>query len=398
MARLATPFSRALRSRLARGLGVTAVLALAACAPNVAAPPPVVQAPQPPSAVQPMAPQVQKVALLLPLTGPSAGIGQPMLDAAQLALFDVAGETFQLLPRDTKGTPQGAAEAARQALAEGARLIVGPLFGQEVQAVKPVAAGAGVDVVAFTTDATLAGNGTWVMGFVPLDQVQRVTGFARSRGVTRFVALAPRSPYGDAVVGALQTAAQRFGGQVAQVERYEPALADPAVPARQVAQAPVAPQAVMLAEGGEKLRALGAALAANGVDPGRVKLLGTGLWDEPGLGREPALVGAWYAAPAPEQRTDFETRFEALYGKKPPRLATLAYDATALAGTLARMGGVAPFDRANLTNPNGFAGVDGLFRLRPNGAVERGLAVLEITPDGARVLDPAPQTWEVLGQ
>ncbi|PWC54198.1 ABC transporter substrate-binding protein [Azospirillum sp. TSO22-1] len=379
-------------------MGVTAVLALAACAPNVAAPPPVVQAPQPPSAVQPMAPQVQKVALLLPLTGPSAGIGQPMLDAAQLALFDVAGETFQLLPRDTKGTPQGAAEAARQALAEGARLIVGPLFGQEVQAVKPVAAGAGVDVVAFTTDATLAGNGTWVMGFVPLDQVQRVTGFARSRGVTRFVALAPRSPYGDAVVGALQTAAQRFGGQVAQVERYEPALADPAVPARQVAQAPVAPQAVMLAEGGEKLRALGAALAANGVDPGRVKLLGTGLWDEPGLGREPALVGAWYAAPAPEQRTDFETRFEALYGKKPPRLATLAYDATALAGTLARMGGVAPFDRANLTNPNGFAGVDGLFRLRPNGAVERGLAVLEITPDGARVLDPAPQTWEVLGQ
>jgi len=345
-----------------------------------------------------MAPQVHKVALLLPLTGPSAGIGQPMLDAAQLALFDVAGETFQLLPRDTKGTPQGAAEAARQALAEGARLIVGPVFGQEVQAVKPVAAGAGVDMVAFTTDATLAGNGTWVMGFVPTDQVQRVTGFARSRGVTRFVALAPRSPYGDAVVSALQGAAQRFGGQVAQVERYEPALADPSVPARQVAQAPVAPQAVMLAEGGEKLRALGAALSANGVDPGRVKLLGTGLWDEPGLGREPSLIGAWYAAPSPEQRADFEARFEALYGRKPPRLATLAYDATALAGTLARMGGMAPFDRVNLTNPNGFAGVDGLFRLHPNGVVERGLAVLEITPDGARVLDPAPQTWEVLGQ
>lgn len=345
-----------------------------------------------------MAPQVNKVALLLPLSGPSAGIGQPMLDAAQLALFDVAGENFQLLPRDTKGTPQGAADAARQAIAEGARLILGPLFGQEVQAVKPVAAGAGVDVVAFTTDATLAGNGTYVMGFVPYDQVQRVTGFARSRGVTRFVALAPRSPYGDAVVSALQASAQRFGGQVAQVERYDPALADPSVPARQVAQAPVAPQAVLLAEGGDKVRALGSALQANGVDPGRVKLLGTGLWDDPGLGREPALVGAWFAAPAPEQRADFEARFEALYGKKPPRLATLAYDATALAGALARLGGPAPYDRANLTNPNGFAGVDGLFRLKANGAVERGLAVLELTPEGSRVLDPAPQTWEVLGQ
>ncbi len=345
-----------------------------------------------------MGPQVHKVALLLPLTGPSAGIGQPMLDAAQLALFDVAGEQFELLPRDTKGTPQGAAEAARKALSEGASLILGPLLAQEVQAVKPIAAGAGVDVLAFSTDWTLAGNGTYIMGFVPNDQVQRVTGYARSRGVTRFVALAPRSPYGDAVVSALQASAQRFGGQVAQVERYEPTLADPAVPARQVAQAPIAPQAVMLAEGGERVRALGAALLANGVDPGRVKLLGTGLWDEPGLGREPALAGAWFAAPAPEQRADFEARFESLYGKKPPRLATLAYDATALAGALARMGGPVPYDRANLTNPNGFAGVDGLFRLRPNGSVERGLAVLEVTPEGARVLDPAPQTWDVLGQ
>lgn len=345
-----------------------------------------------------MAPLVQKVALLLPLTGPSAGIGQPMLDAAQLALFDVAGEQFQLLPRDTKGTPQGAADAARQALSEGARLILGPLFGQEVQAVKPIAAQAGVDVIAFTTDWSLGGNGTYIMGFVPGDQVQRVTGFARARGVTRFVALAPRSPYGDAVVNALQASAQRFGGQVAQVERYEPALGDPTLPARQVAQAPIAPQAVLLAEGGEKVKALGSALVANGVDPGRVKLLGTGLWDDPGLGREPSLVGAWFAAPAPEQRADFEARFEALYGKKPPRLATLAYDATALAGALARMGGPVPFDRANLTNPNGFAGVDGLFRLRPNGAVERGLAVLEVTADGSRILDPAPPSWEVLGQ
>lgn len=345
-----------------------------------------------------MAPLVEKVALLLPLTGPNAGIGQSMLDAAQLALFDVAGEEFQLMPRDTKGTPQGAAEAARQAIAEGARLILGPLFAQEVQAVKPVAAGAGVDVLAFSNDATLAGNGTYILGFTPTDHVGRVTGYARSRGVTRFVALAPRSPYGDAVLNALQTSAQRFGGQVAQVERYDPALGDPAAAARQVAQAPVAPQAVVLAETGERVKALSSAMLANGVDTGRVKLLGAGVWDEPGLGREPALVGGWYAAPAPEQRADFEARFETLYGKKPPRIATLAYDATALAGALARLGGPAPYDRANLTNTNGFAGVDGLFRLRPNGLAERGLAVLEVTPDGSRVLDPAPQNWDVLGQ
>jgi len=338
------------------------------------------------------------VALLLPLSGPNAAIGQPMLDAAQLALFDVAGEQFELLPRDTKGTPGGAADAARQAIAEGARLILGPLFAQEVQAVKPIASGAGVDVLAFSNDATLAGNGTYVMGLVPGDLVMRVAGYARSRGVSRFVALVPRNPYGDAVVNALQMSTQRVGGQVTQVERYEATLSDPAIPARQVAQAPVAPQAVVLAESGERVKALSSAMLAAGVDPGRVKLLGAAVWDEPGLGREPAMVGAWFAAPAPEQRADFEARYESMYGRKPPRVATLAYDATALAGALAQMGGPVPYDRANLTNPNGFAGVDGLFRLRSDGLVERGLAVLEVTPDGSRVLDPAPLSWEMLGQ
>ncbi|MBP2229874.1 ABC-type branched-subunit amino acid transport system substrate-binding protein [Azospirillum agricola] len=357
-----------------------------------------------PSAV---VPQTVKVALLLPLTGPSAQIGQPMLDAAQLALFDTAGDQFELLPRDTKGTPAGAAEAARQAIAEGARLILGPLFGAEVAAVRPVAQNAGIDVLAFTNDWTQGGAGTYVMGFVPGDQVNRVAGFARSRGVTRFVALAPRTPYGDAVVSALQATSQRLGGTVTQVERYDPAVPDLSIPAKQVAQGPGAgagqPQAVLLAEGGPRAQGIASALAANGVAPQQVKLLGTGLWDDTqgvaALGQEPALVGAWYAAPAPQARAEFESKFERTYGRKPPRIATLSYDATAIAAVLARTNGpAAPFDRMAMTNPSGFEGIDGLFRLTPTGLVERGLAVLEVTPNGARVVDPAPPNFDVLGQ
>ncbi|SMH55938.1 amino acid/amide ABC transporter substrate-binding protein, HAAT family [Azospirillum lipoferum] len=380
---------------------------LSACS-TVTAPPPVAQAPQPvapvPSAV---VPQTVKVALLLPLTGPSAQIGQPMLDAAQLALFDTAGDQFELLPRDTKGTPAGAAEAARQAIAEGARLILGPLFGAEVAAVRPVAQNAGIDVLAFTNDWTQGGAGTYVMGFVPGDQVNRVAGFARSRGVTRFVALAPRTPYGDAVVSALQATSQRLGGTVTQVERYDPAVPDLSIPAKQVAQGPGAgagqPQAVLLAEGGPRAQGIASALAANGMAPQQVKLLGTGLWDDTqgvaALGQEPALVGAWYAAPAPQARAEFESKFERTYGRKPPRIATLSYDATAIAAVLARTNGpAAPFDRMAMTNPSGFEGIDGLFRLTPTGLVERGLAVLEVTPNGARVVDPAPPNFDVLGQ
>lgn len=399
--RLAKAFSHGLARRNGarkgwrHGAAVLAVVALAACGKTVTAPPPVAQAPEPaPTAVQPVA-QTVKVALLLPLSGQNAQIGQAMLEAAQLALFDLAGDRFELLPRDTKGTPPGAAEAARQSIAEGARLILGPLFGAEVAAVKPVAINAGVDVLAFTNDWTQAGGGTYVMGFVPADQVNRVAGFARSRGISRFVALAPRNPYGDAVVSALQSASQRLGIS-AQVERYEQTVTDLSLPARQV---PPQSQAVLLAEGGQRAQGLAAALAANGSSPQQVKFLGTGLWDDPTLGQEPALVGAWFAAPAPQSRADFEGRFERTYGRKPPRIATLAYDATAIATVLAKMGSpAAPFDRAALTNPGGFEGIDGLFRLRDNGMVERGLAVLEVTPTGSRVLDPAPASFDVLGQ
>lgn len=400
MTRLATAFSQGLKRH---GVAALLVAGLSACS-TVTAPPPVAQAPQPAAPTVAVAPQGVKVALLLPLTGPSAAIGQPMLDAAQLALFDMAGDRFELLPRDTKGTPAGAADAARQAIADGARLILGPLFAAEVAAVRPVAQNAGVDVLAFTNDWTQGGPGTYVMGFVPADQVGRVAGYARSRGITRFVALAPRTAYGDAVVSALQSASQKLGGTVTQVERYDPAVPDLSVPAKQVAaQGAALPQAVVLAEGGPRAQALANALAANGVPPQQVKLLGTGLWDDSqqgtaALGQEPALVGAWYAAPAPQARSEFEAKFEQTYGKKPPRIATLSYDATAIAAVLARMGGPAPFDRVAMTNPSGFEGIDGLFRLRPNGLVERGLAVLEVTPNGARVVDPAPPSFDVLGQ
>lgn len=402
MVPVAKPSSRALPSRpagrrLARAVLVVWTLAVAACG-TVAAPQPTAQAPTPAPAPATPVPTVAKVALLLPLSGPNAGLGQAMQDAAQLALFDISPDRFELLPRDTKGTPQGAAEAARAVLADGAQVIIGPLFAPEVAAVKPIAEGAHVEVLAFSTDWTLAGNGTHILGFVPADQVARVIGFARSRGITRFSVLAPRSAYGEAVVNAAQASAQRYAAQITQVERYDPALADATQIAGPLAQSPQRGDAVMLAEGGTRVQQIAAALAAAGAGPQSVRLLGTGLWDDAAIGREPALAGAWFAAPAPAPRADFEARFEALYGKKPPRIATLAWDATALTAKLTAIRGPAGLSRQSLTDPSGFEGVDGLLRLRPSGLSERGLAVLEVTANGPQVVDPAPTTFATLGQ
>lgn len=337
-----------------------------------------------------------KVALLLPLTGPQASIGQALQDAAQLALFDLADDRFELMPRDTKGTPAVAATVARQAIAEGADIIMGPLFGPEVAAVRPVAQNAGIDVLAFTNDWTQAGRGIHVMGFSPASQVDRIVGFASAQGMRRYVALAPQGAYGDAVVNALQSGVVRYGG-TARVERY-PTTTDLSGAIQQGAAASAGAQALLLAEGGDRARTLAAGLSQQGVYPQQVRFIGTGLWDDTSLGNEPALVGAWYAASDPSARRDFDRRYEQTFGRKAPRIATLAYDATALLSKLSRLYGPAGVTRDTLHMPGGFEGLDGLFRLQPNGVVDRQLAVLEITPVGARVIDPAATSFEFQGQ
>ena len=366
-----------------------------------------------------------RVALLLPLSGQNAPLGNAMLDAAQMALFDVADDKLELLPHDTQGTAEAAAAAARTAISEGARLIIGPLLAAEVEAVKPIARSAGVPVVAFSTATQLAGDGTYLMGFLPQQEIERVVAFAHSRGVNRFAVIAPSTPYGEIAVDALRAATQANGATLERVEIYDPsatdltpsvqhlvgATMDPAVRAKILskpgpagaAAAADLPEivipfdAVLVPEGGNRLKSVAPLLPYYDVDPEKVHFLGTGLWDEPGLGTEPALAGGWYAAPPPGARADFDQRFREVYRRPPPRLATLAYDATALAAVLARGANGPDFSAGALTNPSGFAGVDGIFRLRPDGLIQRGLAVLEVHRNGNTVVSPAPTTFQALG-
>lgn len=384
-------------------------LALAGCKatlPGLSPPPQA--APSPSEATQPPATVTQtplpsepgagatkvRVALLLPLSGANAVLGNAMLDAAQMALFDAADDKLELAPHDTQGTPEGAAEAARAAVADGVRLIIGPLLAGEVEAVKPVAQAANVPVLAFSTSTSLAGGGVYLMGFLPRQEVERVTAFARAKGVSRFAALAPRSPYGEIAVEALRAATQADGASLARVDYYDPGQPDLTPVVKRFIAAGHDYDALLLPEGGARLRTLAPLLPYYDVDPEKVRFLGTGLWDELGLAAEPALSGSWYAAPPPAPRADFERRFQDLYRRAPPRLSTLAYDGTALAAVLARGERGADFSPAALTNPSGFAGVDGIFRLRPDGLVQRGLAVLEIHRDGNVVIDPAPETFQ----
>jgi ABC-type branched-subunit amino acid transport system substrate-binding protein len=337
--------------------------------------------------------------VLLPLSGTNAALGQGMLDAAQMADFDIKGSQLTLLPRDTAGTPEGAASAARDALDKGARIVIGPLTAGEVQAVQPVAAERGVPVLAFSTAAALAGNGTYLLGFLPDDEVRRVLAFAHDKGVHRVAFLGPSTAYGHVIADALKDAAAEQKIDLGPVVFFDPAVPQPIEAIHQLqktdedGKAEFDGDALMLPMGGTQLKAVGQLLVANGIDPAHVHFLGTGLWDDPTLIGEPSLQGGWYAAPDPAGRADFERRFRSLYGHAPPRLSTLAYDATALAAKLSADPAGADFSSAALLNPNGFLGVDGIFRLRADGRGERGLAVLEIRNGGAKVVSPAPQTF-----
>lgn len=383
-----------------------------------AAPPP----PLPPSSAV-------RVALLLPLSGPNADLGKAMLNAAQLAVFDFADDRFELLINDTGGTPEGAADGAALAIGDGASLILGPLLSASVRAVAPASRAANVTVVAFSSDRTVAGDGVFIMGFLPGAEVERVVAYARSRGLSRFATLAPDNVYGDTVVEALRRAAEATGAVVGRVQFYDPWGDDFSADVRRLADYDVRRNALvrqrkelekrddeiarralarlaklqtlgdlpfdalLLADGDKRLQAIAAHLPFYDVDPAKIRMLGTGRWDVPGIGAEPALVGGWFAAPPAEARAEFESQYTEVYGARPPRLATLAYDATALAAVLARAEGGADFSPQALTVPRGFYGRDGVFRFLPEGVAERGLAVLEVRPRGAVVVSEAPQSF-----
>jgi branched-chain amino acid transport system substrate-binding protein len=350
---------------------------------------------------QPQLPQVPpsaaKVALILPLTGQgeASRIGNALKQAAELAMFDAGNPNIELITKDSGGTPEGAAAAAQAALAEEAEIILGPLLASEVQAVSAIARGRNVPVVAFSTISSVAGSGVYLLSFLPEEEVAQVVRYAVDSNQRQIAALVPQSPFGTTVERALSTSTKVYGANLVSVERYAANSQALSTAAARIASAAKAGsvQAVMIPDGGEALRQAGLALQQAGFSPDEARILGTGSWDDPGIGAIPIAVGGWYAGVPTELLRRFEDRYRQTYLSTPPRIASLAYDAVSLAIILGRDPATARFTSAQITNPEGFQGVNGLFRFRPNGLVERGLSILEVTSGGTRVIAPAPERF-----
>ncbi|MFO1086384.1 MAG: penicillin-binding protein activator [Reyranellaceae bacterium] len=337
-----------------------------------------------------------RIALLLPLTGRTAPIGQSMQQAAEMALFDTGAKELALASYDTGESAETAIEAYRKARTDGVALVLGPLFGQSAAALAPLVNQGGVNVISFSNDESVAQRGVWIMGIAAPPQVRRVVDYSVDNGIRRFAAFAPQTSYGEQMVRTLESQVTVRGGQVVATELYDPNTVDLSAAARRLAgalQGGDGKLAVLVPVAPPRLSAALAALAAAGIDTKSIQLVGTGVWDVPGIGGEALLRGAWYAAPDPAARGDFERKFLATYGRPPNRLATLAYDGVALAGHLARLKPGGDFSAEAIANPAGWSGIDGIFRFLPDGKSERALAVIEVQAGRNNVVSPAPTAF-----
>lgn len=337
-----------------------------------------------------------KVAFLLPLSGGSSqNVAKALKQAGELALFDFDNPNVELVPKDTQGTPEGAKQAAAEAVGEGAELIIGPLFANEVSAAAPEAQKAGVPMIAFSSDRKVAGEGVYLLSFLAGSDVPRIISYAVSQGKTRFAALIPQTQYGRIVEESFVSAVNGLGAQIVASKSYPKDANGMVEPVREIA--PLAkkgeePQidALFMPAAADSLPALAPLLPYAEIDTDAIQILGSSGWDFQGVGKEKALRGAWFPAPDPKGWQDFTKRYVETYGEVPPRLSTLAYDAVSLAISLSNNPEGARFTQEALTRPNGFSGVDGLFRLKPDGTSERGFAILEVQQYGNQVIQDAP--------
>lgn len=330
-----------------------------------------------------------RVALLVPMSGANAGVGQSIANATTLALMDTKAEKIRITTYDTN---LGAAAAVNRALAEGNRLILGPLMAEDARIVGPIAARAGVPVISFSNDVSIAGNGVYVMGYNPNQSIERVVGFARARGLSNFAALVPRGTYGERSGTALLRAVEQAGGTVVSMQTFDRSPASITAAVKKL-QASSSYDALLIADSGRVALQVAPIVRKNG--GATAQLLGTELWNtDNAIATGPALRGAWFASVSDGLYRQLAGKYRARFGGAPFRLSSLGYDAVLLTVRIARdWQPGSPFPTARLRDAGGFSGIDGAFRFTRNGIAERALEVSEIGAGGLRIIDAAPRAF-----
>jgi branched-chain amino acid transport system substrate-binding protein len=330
-----------------------------------------------------------RVALLVPLTGPNAGLGQAIANATTMAILDTNSQNIRITTYDTANGP---AAAANQAMQDGNKLVLGPLLGAEVAPVAAVARAARVPLITFSNDPGVAARDVFVMGTTQDNAILRVVQFAHSKGINRFAVLAPKGEFGARAAASYAAAVKSVGGTLVASDSYDrPNNSVLSAAARLKAKGGY--QAVLIADTPRY-----AGLAAGrlkGAGAASPRILGTDMWaGDPAASSTPALRGAWFAALSDTRYRQFSSSYQTRFGTAPFRGATMGYDSVLLTVRIAReWRGNAAFPLARLADSGGFLGLDGPFRFAQSGLGERALEVREARSGGINVVSPAPEKF-----
>ncbi|HEX4693328.1 penicillin-binding protein activator [Sphingomonas sp.] len=392
MAEAATKPQRKLLSRITVLALAVVVSACSTVVPRTA--PPVYRPPA--EAARPIEPVIMPglptdsehhmVALLVPMTGPNGAVGRSIANATQLALLDTNNAELRITTYDTA---TGAAGAARKAIDEGAQLILGPLLSEDVRAVMPIARPAGVPVISFSNDISVAGDGAYLMGYSPAQSIERVVDYARDQGITTYGGLVANGLYGERASTAFLRAVEDDKGQVISLQTYDRNVASITAAARRLGKSgPVG--AVLVVDDGAAAAGVVPLMRKAG-EPG-ARVLGTERWNnESSIAAKPSLDGAWFASVPDNLYRQYAVKYRTRFGAAPYRLSSMGYDAVLLAIRIARdwpMG--RPFPESRLRDRGGFAGIDGAFRFDRDGVAERALEVQEVRGGTTVTVSPAP--------
>lgn len=324
-----------------------------------------------------------KIGFVVPLTGRGGDIGTSLLDAAQLAIFDMGVQNVELLPADTQGTRKGAFDATKDAISRGADIIVGPLFAEDVKAVSSLSSPSR-PVIGFTTDWTAANNNTFVMGFLPHAQVERILAYEARRGKRDFAFVIPQTEYGSLISSSGQRLLKAYNLPPAKIVNSSQELVSLLQSGKKI-------DSVLIGMAAPEASQIASAIQST---PQRPQILGTGLWQEQSAVNYPSLNGALYASPSPNNKQKFEQDYRRNFGRSPQTISSLGYDATALVISLSRLG-QKPTTQA-LTSPEGFNGLDGTFKFRPDGLVERSLAVIQMSNGSRSVIEEGSRSTDTV--
>lgn len=340
------------------------------------------------------------VALLVPRGGGNSGddlLAQSLENAARLAVADLQGVKIDLRVYGTAGNPGLAQQAALQAVSDGAKIILGPVYAESANAVAVAVASKGVNVLSFSNNTTIAGGNLFVLGPTFANTADRLVGYAAKNGKKRIVIAHDNNVPGQLGSQAIQTAAARNGATITSTVGYDLSQQGVVAAIPQITAAVKSSQAdavFMTANTSGALPLLTQMLPEQGVSPATTQFIGLTRWDIPAQAIDlPGVQGGWFAMPDPTMTAQFGARYSTAFGAAPHPIGGLAYDGIAAIGALVKGGKSNALTGAALTQGAGFQGTGGVFRLRSDGTNERGLAIAQIRNKQVVVIDPAPRSF-----